>query len=99
MSSPVALTDVAVLGELLLEEAQIDLETPGRTVVAQFEQRQRLPGVVVVDRSQNQIVGLISRRQLYQGLSQPYAPEIFLRRPVRIFLDRNPHSCDPVIID
>ncbi len=99
MSSPVALTDVAVLGELLLEEAQIDLETPGRTVVAQFEQRQRLPGVVVVDRSQNQIVGLISRRQLYQGLSQPYAPEIFLRRPVRIFLDLNPHCCDPLILD
>ncbi|MEO0540653.1 MAG: hypothetical protein AAFZ80_07285 [Cyanobacteria bacterium P01_A01_bin.105] len=96
MSSPVTLTDAAVLGELLLEEAQVNTETPGRTVVQQFEQRQRLPGVVVAD--SGKIVGLISRRQLYQALSQPYALDIFLRRPIRVFLDLNVHCQHPLVL-
>ncbi|MEL6137458.1 MAG: hypothetical protein AAFR42_08635 [Cyanobacteria bacterium J06628_6] len=96
MSSPVTLTDAAVLGELLLEEAQVTPCTPGRTVVQQFEQRQHLPGVVVID--QGAVVGVISRRQLYQGLSQPYALEIFLRRPIRVFLDLNPYCSTPLTL-
>ena len=97
MSSPVTLTDTATVSDLLLEESQIDLTTLGHVVVQQFEQRQRLPGVVVLDG--DTIVGLISRRQLYQSLSQPYALEIFLRRPIRIFLDLNPSCRLPLILN
>ncbi|MEO1590479.1 MAG: hypothetical protein AAFU71_04205 [Cyanobacteria bacterium J06632_22] len=97
MSAPAPLSDTATLGELLLEEALVNLETPGQVVVKQLEQRQRLPGVVVVEHGE--LVGLVSRRQLYQGLSQPYALEIFLRRPIRVFLDLTPNCYQPLVVD
>lgn len=96
MSSPAQLTESATLGELLLEEAQVSPDTLGNEVVQQFEQRQRLTGVLVLEN--NTIVGAISRHQLYQGLSQPYALEIFLKRPIRVFLDLNPQCCEPLIL-
>lgn len=93
----VQLTETATLAELNLEEAQVNPNTFGNEVVQQFEKRQRLTGVLVVEDSQ--IVGAISRHQLYQGLSQPYALEIFLKRPIRVFLDLNPHCYDPLVLD
>ncbi len=96
MSSRVQLTDSATLGELLLEEAQVSPQTLGNEVVQQFERRQQLSGVLVIEN--DTIVGAISRHQLYQGLSQPYALEIFLKRPIQVFLDLNPHCCDPLIL-
>ncbi|MEM9265758.1 MAG: hypothetical protein AAGA46_09560 [Cyanobacteria bacterium P01_F01_bin.13] len=97
MSFPAQLTESATLGELLLEEAQVSPNTLGHEVVQQFEQRQQLTGVLVIEN--DTIVGAISRHQLYQGLSQPYALEIFLKRPIRVFLDLNPHCCEPLILD
>ncbi|MEM6254590.1 MAG: hypothetical protein AAF821_16885 [Cyanobacteria bacterium P01_D01_bin.156] len=97
MPSPVQLTDSATLGELSLEEAQVTPHTLGHEVVQQFEQRPHLTGVLIIENGQ--IMGAISRNQLYQGLSQPYALEIFLKRPIQVFLDLNPHCCKPLILD
>ncbi|MEL6130702.1 MAG: hypothetical protein AAFX51_02965 [Cyanobacteria bacterium J06636_28] len=96
MSSPAQLTESATLGELLLQEAQVSPDTLGHEVVQQFEQRPRLTGVLVIEN--DIIVGAISRHHLYQGLSQPYALEIFLKRPIQVFLDVNPHCCEPLIL-
>ena len=96
MSFTAKLTDTATIGDLLLEEAQVNPQTLGNEVVHQFEQRQQLTGVLVIEN--DTVVGAISRHQLYQGLSQPYALEIFLKRPIQVFLELNPHCCSPLIL-
>ncbi|MEM1255495.1 MAG: hypothetical protein AAGI69_23915 [Cyanobacteria bacterium P01_H01_bin.21] len=96
MSFTAQLTDSATIGDLLLEEAQVSPQTLGNEVVQQFEQRQRLTGVLVIEN--DAVVGAISRHQLYQGLSQPYALEIFLKRSIQVFLELNPHCCSPLIL-
>lgn len=84
MSDTPDLSPQATLGELTLFNVQIDPAVPGQVVANQFEQHPGLSGVLVMDDAE--VLGVISRRRFHQYLSQPYGLELFLKRPIEVFL-------------
>ncbi len=85
MSQPSSLTPTSGVGELALSDVRIAPNTLGKVVSDQFEQRPDLSGVLVMQ--DETVLGVISRRRFYEQLSQPYSLEIFMRRPIQIFLE------------
>ena len=73
------------LVELPAEECQVTSDTPMSVVRSQLESRLELPGIIVCD--QDRFLGMVSRPRMMERLSQPFALEIYLRRPVRMMLD------------
>lgn len=58
--------------------------TIGALIAREFEQRSDLPGVIVCQDSN--LLAMISRRVFLERLSQPYGIELFLKRPIEVFL-------------
>lgn len=58
--------------------------TAGGIIASEFERQRRLPGVLVLHNSN--FVSLISRRSFLERLSQPYGIELFIKRPIQVFL-------------
>lgn len=97
MTSVPKFTDQSTLEELWLREYQTGPDTLGNVIVSQFEDQPDLPGVLILNQS-SELMGMVSRRQLYHELSQPFAIELFLKRPIQTFLEVNPHCSDPFIL-
>ncbi|NEQ98513.1 MAG: hypothetical protein F6K30_17635 [Cyanothece sp. SIO2G6] len=91
------LTSHSTLEELWLGEYQVGPDTLGSAIVSRFEQQSDLSGVLIIDQA-SMLMGMVSRPQLYQELGQPFAIELFLKRPIRTFLDVNPSCCNPFIL-
>lgn len=90
MNIPDDLTPSSTLADLPLHECKVDSDTLGEVVAAQFEQKPTLPGVIVVDRSK--LLGIISRQSFQRRMMKPFALEIFLKRPLKIFFGLDEHS-------
>lgn len=80
------LTIDAALGELPSHEFILPAGAPGSRVAAEFERRPDLPGIIVSS-SSDAIEAMISRGAFFQRLSRPFSREVYLNRPLRIFLD------------
>ncbi|NJK99520.1 MAG: hypothetical protein HC838_15415 [Spirulinaceae cyanobacterium RM2_2_10] len=79
------LTADSRLSELPLHYFQISPNAPSSAVAAQFEREPWLPGAIVAEGGR--LHGLISRRRFNTWLSSPYGLEVFLERPIEIFLN------------
>jgi signal transduction histidine kinase len=80
------LTTESTIADLPSHEAMLSLEAPGDGVLAEFERRPDLPGVTVHG-ADGQLVAMISRGLFFQRLSRPYSRDVYLNRPLRVFLD------------
>ncbi|MGA1285468.1 MAG: histidine kinase dimerization/phospho-acceptor domain-containing protein, partial [Prochlorothrix sp.] len=79
------LTRKAELRHLPAYSCCIEVHRPGAWVAEAFERYPTLPGAIVVQGSQ--VLAILSRRIFLERLSQPYGLEIFLKRPLTVFLD------------
>ncbi|MBD2460275.1 chemotaxis protein [Oscillatoria sp. FACHB-1407] len=86
MDSPLQPSLSSTLGELPLCGCWVKSTDPGEHVEQLFEQQPDLPGVIVLEDSR--IVGVISRRRFFRSLSKGFGQEIFLRRPIKIFIEQ-----------
>jgi hypothetical protein len=76
---------MTTLEKLALHHFQVTPDTLGQVIAQEFEQQPKLPGVIVAEGSQ--ILGVISRRRFYERIGKAYGQEIFLRRPIQVFLE------------
>ncbi len=79
------LTADSCLSDLPLHYFQVSPTAPSSAVAAQFEQEPWLPGAIIAEKGK--LHGLISRRRFATWLSSPYGLEVFLDRPIEIFLN------------
>ncbi len=68
------------LRDLPLAVYQVEPGAPCKKIRDVFQHNPTLPGVLVVEG--NNVLALISRRRLLERLSQPYALDVFLKRPI-----------------
>ncbi len=66
--------------QLKRHEISISPDSRASEVAAAFERQSDLPGVLVCD--QGELLGVVSRSQFQERLSQPFGVELFLRRPI-----------------
>ncbi|MDX2213886.1 MAG: methyl-accepting chemotaxis protein [Oculatellaceae cyanobacterium bins.114] len=86
MDSPLQPSLSSTLGELPLCGCWVKSTDHGEHVERLFEQQPDLPGVIVVEGAK--IAGVISRRRFFKSLSKGFGQELFLRRPIKIFLEQ-----------
>ncbi|NET52437.1 MAG: hypothetical protein F6K09_28240, partial [Merismopedia sp. SIO2A8] len=97
MTSVPPLAQSSTLEELLLLEAQVTPSVLGIEVFQQLKQHQDWPGILIINQ-QDKLVGMVLRRHIFDNIGQPFATELFLKRPIRSFLDDNPDCCTPLIL-
>ncbi len=85
----------AVLADLPNHDYRVGLETLGLEVEAGLRREPDLPGVMIVDRGR--LLGVVSRRRMFEKLGRPFGVEMYLRRPVHVLLDIAVH--DPLTLD
>jgi hypothetical protein len=73
-----------LLGNLPLQEFQVDKSTLASVVAHRFRQDANLPGVIITDG--DKIAGVLSRQSFIERMSRPYGPELHLRRPIQLLL-------------
>lgn len=73
----------ATVGGLRAHTVAISPQTPMGWVVRELENSPELPGVLVFDKGEYR--GMLSRRKIYEGLSRPYALELFVKHPASRF--------------
>ena len=89
------LTTEATLAELPSHEFTISPLTTGERVASELERRPDLPGVIISGPA-GEIIAMISRGLFFQRLSRPFSREIFLNRPLTVFLDER--LPDPLVL-
>ena len=60
-------------------------ETRGQIVADEFDSRQDLAGVLIVDGSE--LIGMISRDKFLEQLSRPFGLDLYMQRPIRALWD------------
>lgn len=68
------------LRDLTLYEATFDLEAEGKWALRLLNDDPHVPGVILV--KGKRLAGMISRRRIYEKMSLPYGPDLFLTRPL-----------------
>lgn len=80
------LTPASTLANLpVYAECQVNPTDMGSAVALAFEARPDLPGVIVA--TEEQLIGVISRRNYLERIIRPYGPEVYMGRPVFILFD------------
>jgi len=69
------------VGELPMFDHRISPETPTSDVADLFERNSNLVGVIVA--TDDELAGLLPRAAFLERLSQPFARELYIRRPIR----------------
>ncbi len=69
------------VGELPVFDHQVLPETPTSAVADLFEQQSNLVGVIIA--SDEGLLGVLPRSTFLERLSQPFARELYIRRPIR----------------
>src|SRR5262245_32895592 len=69
------------VGELPVFEHRVRLDTPTSAVLELFERHPNLVGVMVDDEAG--LFGVVSRAGMLERLSQPFAHELYMKRPIR----------------
>ena len=76
------LTLDSTLADLPSHDFQVSASTLGQVVSQAFQTHPELPGVMII--SDEQPLGIISRRKFFEWLSRPYGLEIYLKRPMSV---------------
>ncbi len=76
------LTLDSTLADLPSHDVQVPVSTLGQEVKKAFQTHPDLPGVMIV--SDEQPLGIISRRKFFEWLSRPYGLETYLKRPILV---------------
>jgi signal transduction histidine kinase/CheY-like chemotaxis protein len=74
----------STLADLPATDFHLEPSIPGHVVAGEFERRPELPGVLVCDGPR--LLGMISRPTFFQQMSRLFSREIYLRRPIELFL-------------
>jgi len=85
----------AVLGDLPTHRYCVSLEALGLEVEASLRHNPDLPGAMIVDH--DRLLGVVSRRRVFEKVGRPFGVEMYLRRPVHVLLDiavRDPLTLD-----
>jgi two-component system sensor histidine kinase/response regulator len=89
----------STLADLPSHDFEVNPSELGQTVVAEFERRPELPGVIVAGPDGEP--RLISRVGFFHLLSRPFSLEVYLKRPISLVLEtlptaalRLPPDCD-----
>jgi len=75
-------TAALTVGELPVSEHRVAPTTPTSVVAELFERHPNLVGVIVGD-DETGLMGVVSRSSLLERLSQPFALELYMKRPIR----------------
>jgi diguanylate cyclase (GGDEF)-like protein len=75
-------------------ECSIDANAPVSELTEIFKRTQNLPGAVILNK--DTCVGMISREKCFEALGRPFGVELFLKRPVGEFLQKN--GGNPLIV-
>jgi two-component system sensor histidine kinase/response regulator len=75
----------SILADLPLHDFEVEPDTCGSRIAAEFERRLELPGVLVMQGGR--LRGMISREHFLEYLSRPYGLELYARRPVSVLLE------------
>jgi diguanylate cyclase (GGDEF)-like protein len=81
LGSPIMADDSADLSALLIEQPAVDQSTPTANVLEAFRKQANLNSLAVLD-AQSQPVGIVHRHSLSDVLLQPFATELFARKPI-----------------
>jgi signal transduction histidine kinase/CheY-like chemotaxis protein/HPt (histidine-containing phosphotransfer) domain-containing protein len=84
MSALPNLTVDSTIADLPCHTIELSPSACGKDALAIFEKNPGLPGVLVGKRPN--VIGMISQSAFFHKLSRPFSHEIFLARPVRLFL-------------
>lgn len=71
--------------DLPTHHVEFEAGTLTSRVKAEFDGRTDLPGAIIMDRGQ--LIGVVSRDTLFRNLSRPFCLEIFLKKPIREFVE------------
>ncbi|NJP08126.1 MAG: ATP-binding protein [Leptolyngbyaceae cyanobacterium RU_5_1] len=82
-SSRTPLSLESKLEDLILYNYQIETCQLSIDIAKIFDDNPLLPGVVLTEN--NRFFGMLSRRRYLEFITRPYGPELFLKRPLRIF--------------
>jgi signal transduction histidine kinase/DNA-binding response OmpR family regulator len=74
-----------IVGELPMADYRVTPETATAAVAELFERNPTLVGVLVG--SEQELLGVMSRSSLLERLSQPFALELYMKRPIRQLQD------------
>jgi signal transduction histidine kinase/CheY-like chemotaxis protein len=75
----------STLADLPCHEFRQESWVTGDAVAAEFDRRPDLPGVLVCEGQQ--MLGMISRLTFFQQMSRLFSREIYLKRPIKVFLE------------
>jgi len=78
-------TPALTVGELPVSDHRVSPTTPTAVVAELFEKHPNLVGVIVGN--EDALTGVVSRASLLERLSQPFALELYLKRPIRQMQD------------
>ncbi|NMB55036.1 MAG: diguanylate cyclase [Leptolinea sp.] len=84
----------ATLLELPFFECSIQISATMQDLTVLFKQTPNLPGAIVLDG--RDCVGMISRDQCFETLGRPFGVELYLKKPLSVFIKRNDSS--PLIL-
>lgn len=82
------------IGGLRTHAISISPQTPMGRVMRALESSPELPGVLVFEN--DQYLGILSRRKIYERLSRPYANELFMKHPASRFYSDFEISQNPI---
>jgi signal transduction histidine kinase/CheY-like chemotaxis protein/HPt (histidine-containing phosphotransfer) domain-containing protein len=84
-------TSALTVGELPVSDHRVSPATPTAVVAELFEKQPNLVGIIIGD--EEGLTGVVSRASLLERLSQPFALELYMKRPIRQMqdvIDTNP---------
>lgn len=80
------------IGEIARMDNSIGSQTPGNAVNRMFTNNPAVYGIPVVDNGKP--VGLIMRSNFYANLATQYGVAVFMSRPIRLLMNKNPLVVD-----
>lgn len=78
----------AVVGDLPLVDAKIDVEEITESAFDLLKKDESLQGLILI--SDEKYVGMLPRNRFFELLSKSYMREIYLKKPISIFYENNP---------
>lgn len=98
------LTRQSTLADLPTDRFAVPASTLGEEVAAEFHQRRKLSGVLVIE--DERVIGAFSREKFLERVGRLYGVEVYLNRPIKVMLEaitphnlRLPSDCDiPVAV-
>jgi len=75
----------STLADLTTHVAAIEDDTLTEQIKREFDKQPALPGIILLHRGE--LAGIVSRDSFFFHMSGPYCRELFLRKPIREFLE------------